>query len=195
MELAKILADNLEYLKINNIEKEMGLKKTALVRMIARKEIPEKYKKQIEDWWIKWTVSLLHKKETVGVVIPKNDNITVNYEEPKNVPRETKNDAVELYYGVHVEKKMPKVPNIEHLTASAEENPTRTWVDIPPEQNEEFSKPIKKITAVIENDNIKKQIEAIRAETLPKHIITPLGKKTWNFDQQKRILGLEKINQ
>ena len=58
MNIAKILADNQDYLKINNIEKAMGLKKTALVRMIARKEIPEKHKKSIEDWWGKFIDAL-----------------------------------------------------------------------------------------------------------------------------------------
>jgi hypothetical protein len=56
--LAEILADNLDFLKINNIEKAIGLKKTALVRMIARKEIPEKHKEQLENWWNKWHTSI-----------------------------------------------------------------------------------------------------------------------------------------
>lgn len=40
--------------------------------------------------------------------------------------------------------------------------------------------------------DVEKQIEAIRAETLPKHIITPLGKKSWQYDQNKRIETLNK---
>lgn len=58
-EIAKILAANLEYLKVNNIEKAMGLNKTALVRMIARKEIPEKHQKVVYDWWRKWVTELI----------------------------------------------------------------------------------------------------------------------------------------
>lgn len=70
MELANILADNQEFLKINNIEKAMGLNKTALVRMIARKEIPEKHKKQIEDWWCEFTKSISASKNIIDYKKP-----------------------------------------------------------------------------------------------------------------------------
>lgn len=63
MKLADILAANLDYLKINNIEKSMGLTKTGLVRMIARKEIPEKHKKVVEDWWNNFIQSLIPEKD------------------------------------------------------------------------------------------------------------------------------------
>jgi hypothetical protein len=57
--LAEILAANQDYLKVNNIEKAMGLNKTALVRMIARKDIPEKHQKVVFEWWKNWMVELI----------------------------------------------------------------------------------------------------------------------------------------
>lgn len=57
--LAEILAANVEYLKVNNIEKAIGLNKTALVRMIARKEIPDKRKDKIMKWWTNWVAGLI----------------------------------------------------------------------------------------------------------------------------------------
>jgi len=57
-QLAEILAANSTFLKINNIEKSMGLSKTALVRIIARKEIPEKYQQQVLEWWDRWVGGL-----------------------------------------------------------------------------------------------------------------------------------------
>jgi hypothetical protein len=57
--LAEILAANLDYLKVNNIEKAIGLNKTALVRMIARKEIPEKHREVVFKWWAKWVATLI----------------------------------------------------------------------------------------------------------------------------------------
>jgi hypothetical protein len=46
------------------------------------------------------------------------------------------------------------------------------------------------------NEEIKKQIEVIRAEKRPDHIKTPLGIKSWQHDQNKRIEELnKKINQ
>lgn len=41
--------------------------------------------------------------------------------------------------------------------------------------------------------DIEEQIAIIRAEQMPKHITTPLGKKSWLFDQNKRIEELKKL--
>ena len=57
--LAEILASNLAFIKVNNIEKAMGLNKTALIRMIARKEIPEKHKEAVTKWWERWVSELV----------------------------------------------------------------------------------------------------------------------------------------
>lgn len=47
----------------------------------------------------------------------------------------------------------------------------------------------------ISNEDIEKQIKAIKAEKIPSHITTSMGKKAWNFDQQKRINELKnKLN-
>lgn len=42
-----------------------------------------------------------------------------------------------------------------------------------------------------DNDEILKQILAIKAEKIPKERDTPFGKKAWEFDQKKRIKELE----
>ncbi len=47
-------------------------------------------------------------------------------------------------------------------------------------------------TILKRNAEIKKKIEALKAEKCPNHIKTPLGIKSWNYDHQKRILELEK---
>lgn len=41
------------------------------------------------------------------------------------------------------------------------------------------------------SDTILKQIEAIRAEKCPEHRNTPLGKKAWQMEQNKRIEALQ----
>lgn len=42
------------------------------------------------------------------------------------------------------------------------------------------------------NGDIKKRIEAIKKEAIPKERDTPTGRKVWAMDQQKRITDLEK---
>lgn len=44
----------------------------------------------------------------------------------------------------------------------------------------------------VDVEEIKRQIEAIKVEKLPPERNTSLGKKSWEFDRQKRILELEK---
>jgi len=41
------------------------------------------------------------------------------------------------------------------------------------------------------NEAIQKQIEAVRAEVMPDHIKSQLGKQSWKFDQKKKIELLE----
>jgi hypothetical protein len=43
----------------------------------------------------------------------------------------------------------------------------------------------------IHNGEIMKQIEAIKAEKIPKERDTSNGRKSWSFDQQKRIQELQ----
>ena len=47
-------------------------------------------------------------------------------------------------------------------------------------------------TYSLSEDQVKKQIEAIRAEKIPDHRNTPMGKRSWQIEQQKRIGELEK---
>ncbi len=67
----------------------------------------------------------------------------------------------------------------------------KKWVNIPPEQYDEISKPIKALTSILEEDNIKKQIEALKSEKCPSNIKTTLGMRTWHYDQNLRIKQLE----
>ncbi len=59
----------------------------------------------------------------------------------------------------------------------------KQWVDPkPPEQ---------KINPVFNNQDILKQISAIKEEKIPKERDTIFGRKMWNYDQQKRVKELE----
>ena len=55
----------------------------------------------------------------------------------------------------------------------------------------ETGKSIEEVNGKVDNLEIEKQIEAIKDENMPSHITTSMGKKSWNFDQQKRINELE----
>lgn len=46
-------------------------------------------------------------------------------------------------------------------------------------------------TADASNEEIQKQIKAIQSEKLPHYILSPIGKKSWEFDQKKRIEALK----
>lgn len=70
--------------------------------------------------------------------------------------------------------------------------PKITLEEISPEKQKELSEGIKNITALYEAENFKDQINAIKAEKCPYERNTPLGKKSWEFDRQKRITELEK---
>lgn len=45
--------------------------------------------------------------------------------------------------------------------------------------------------ALAKNEDIQKQIEAIKSEKCPKERDTPMGRKSWQLDQAKRIKELE----
>lgn len=60
----------------------------------------------------------------------------------------------------------------------------KEWVQV-----EEVSKPKK--VAINEND-IRKKIEAIMDEKMPSEIKSWIGKKNWHMEQKKRIAELEK---
>lgn len=96
-DLIKILAQNQKYLKIANIEKKLGWTPTTLTRMIARKEIPEKYKSTIEKWWDEFVYSLQEQsmiKRSLIFAEPENpstvkiemslENNSINYTEYDN---------------------------------------------------------------------------------------------------------------
>jgi endogenous inhibitor of DNA gyrase (YacG/DUF329 family) len=57
--------------------------------------------------------------------------------------------------------------------------------------NKEQSAPCEDLANKMSNEEIEKQIEAIKAEKIPSHITTSMGKKSWNFDQQKKINELK----
>ncbi len=51
---------------------------------------------------------------------------------------------------------------------------------------------VERIDPMSEKAQILSKIAAIRSEKLPCHITTPLGKKSWEFDQKKKIAELQK---
>lgn len=81
---------------------------------------------------------------------------------------------------------------IRDLTAAAAKEVKAIMIkDLPEALLEPQEQPKTKLYDIETNNTILKEIEVIKAEKMPPERNTPLGKKAWQMDQQKRIQELK----
>ena len=108
----------------------------------------------------------------------------------KNNPTPEKFKKIPLEEWKDIESKL-KLVNGDKFEKS---NPLEITVGIDIVQPTKLAKVVKQVVVpetIPDNDEIQKQIEAILAEKIPSERNTPQGKKSWLFDQNKRINQLK----
>ena len=92
-----------------------------------------------------------------------------------------------LQKAIKGERKLPKkwAVKLKEAFGNKEAAVLPPVCDLKPSESRKSNNPVDTIKS--ENDLIYEQIAAIRAEKIPPHRNTSLGKKSWDIEQQKRI--------